>query len=341
MAYVNAGSVVISDNDQGNQVHDASTGKFTSPNGGSVDMSEEILDFVKTNFGDEYVDHINSLSDDEKKEFIKKIQEILNEEDPPVRLYETVDECIDNIETILTEDLFNDYKNNGFNYPMKVNTQSSMRVNMWTTKLGEIVYKNKKCNILGADEVVSDYYDYSKMNTYGRNDTQFKQELGGYQFARIYRGISGGGNDFLQKLKRAYTEDLPDVTNTVYGNGIHGTCIYTTVNKRYADDYASGGLMMHGFVRTGDANLITEREVQQKMSEFLNDANINKIKQKLYQSFSGKGIENEEIDKFVAGITGSIRYDRTTIAIMLGYDAMLSEAHQINVLNPAITYFKE
>lgn len=341
MAYVNAGSVVISDNDQGNQVHDASTGKFTSPNGGSIDMSEEILDFIKTNFGDEYVDHINSLSDDEKKEFIKKIQEILNEEDPPVRLYETVDECIDNIETILTEDLFNDYKNNNFNYALETSPGSRKYVNMWTTKLGAIVYKNKKCNKLAADEVISDFYDFGNKSRSGRSDMQFKQELGGYQFARIYRGISDNDKEFLYKLKQAYTDEMPDVTNTVYGNGIHGTCIYTTVSRGYADDYASGGLMMHGFAKVGDANLITEREVQQKMSEFLNNTNIDKIKQKIVQSFAGKGISDDEINKFITGLVGSIRFDETTAAVLLGYDAMLSEAHQINVLNPAMTYFKE
>ena len=341
MAFVNAGNVVISDNDQGNQVHDASTGKFTSPNGGSIDMSEEILDFVKTNFGDEYVDYINGLADDEKKAFIQKIQDVLNEEDPPVAFYDTVDECIDNIETILTEDLFNDYKNNGFNYALRVSDTSHMRVNMWTTKLGEIVYKNKKCHQLGDDEVISDYYDFGNKNRYGRTDMQFKQELGGYQFARIYRGISGGSDNSLQKLKRAYTEDLLDVTNTVYGNGIHGTCIYTTVDKSYANSYASGGLMMHGFVRIADANIITEGEVKNKVSEFLRDDNISKIKQKAIASLSGKGISNEEIDKFITGLTGSIRYDITTAAVLLGYDAMVSEAHQINVLNPAITYFKK
>lgn len=81
MAFVKAGGVVISDNDEGNKLHSAQTGEFISAEGGSSDVSEEILDFVKTNFGDEYVGYINNLSEEERKQLIKQIQDILNEEE--------------------------------------------------------------------------------------------------------------------------------------------------------------------------------------------------------------------------------------------------------------------
>ena len=157
---------------------------------------------------------------------------------------------------------------------------------------------------------------------------RLKQDPG---YEKIFRGITAKDSYQLKNIVDSYGSFDFDHLE-IYGNGVFGTNVYTTVNKDYAQSYASNyrgaGKIIYGLLSM-DSHVISS-DVLKRMKRNLNTTNIvARTKKHLLQN----GLSEERADLISSQFGVAMTRDISLLGILLGYDYQISDGHQRNILN--------
>ena len=323
-----------SSNTKGNQYHDEE-GKFTSPND-TGDKIEKIESKVKLKEG---ID-LNAF----KKPSIKMKQgtnlqgliDRLNDLNqvaniPQLRSARDIESNIENYFSKQVSDKLNEMygmSSNCASYQFHPKANQNVDLNLFTCVLGKYRYKDNHAHLLSQedfDKLLSpnDFNilmnQFSGYGYYGSANAGTIKDL-----QPIFRGITSSGEKRQNILKSYGTMDLNNYD--IYGNGMYGTNIYTTVNINYARSY---GQPMYGILDTRGAYYMTENQIRTIQSNI----DVTSLGQRVEQKLLRNGLTQDRANRIANSFIKAIKTDMSLVSVLLGLDFQVCDRHQRNILN--------
>lgn len=320
-----------SNNTQGNPWHDED-GKFTSEGDGSVKNETLESPGLKLKAGVS-LDQLNKnnlvLKGNLKLKGDKKFDDIVSRLNdinqvsniPKLSSASDIEQHIEEFfSKEVTQKIDSMYGNSqgcaSYQFHPKANPRVSL--NLFTCVLGKYRYKDNHAHMVNVEE----------QNQLRRNPN--------FNLTAIYRGITSTGEKRRNILKSYVTMDLNNLD--IYGNGMYGTNVYTTVDYNYAYGYAgSPDNVIKGYLNTKGAYSLTDGQLY-NIGNSLSENNIrDKVKNKLLQN----GLPDDRATRISKSFAKSVTSDISLVAILLGVDFQVSEQHQRNILNLSRWYIRE
>ena len=120
----------------------------------------------------------------------------------------------------------------------------------------------------------------------------------------------------------------------IYGNGIYGTNVYTTVNINYARSYGSP---IYGILDGRNAHYMNESQIRSIQSNIDVTGMADKIKAKMLEN----GISEDRASRMSNSFTKAIKSDMSLVSVLLGLDFQVCDGHQRNILNLGRWYIRK
>ena len=200
-------------------------------------------------------------------------------------------------------------------YQFHPKSNSRVNLNLFTCVFGKYRYPDNHAKLISQEE-------YDRLSQDSAN------------YTRVYRGFSSEGEKRKAIINGYTTADVNNID--VYGNGVYGTNIYTSVDYSYSLSYANY-----------DSSKVLYCLVD-KNAKYIDDVSLNKIQRKLQnnsalcQSIIDKtknqliknGVAEDRADRISKSFEKSLTSDDSLLAILLGYDYQISSGRsQRNILN--------
>lgn len=206
-------------------------------------------------------------------------------------------------------------------------------LNLFTCVLGKYRYKDNHARLVSAEEfdkilnpnefnmLMSQFYYYGDRSVSTLKDLQ-----------PIFRGLSDSMQRRYNIIDSYATMDLNNYD--IYGNGMYGTNIYTTVSMQYAKSY---GKPIYGILDTRGAHWMDQRQ----LGEIQRNLNPTTLEPRVAQRLILNGIDEDRAKKIAKSFCVSIQRDISLISVLLGLDFQVCDRHQRNILNLNRWYIKE
>lgn len=328
-----------STNTQGNPYHDEE-GKFTSADNTGVKSEKTDLEKVESKIQLKEGVDLSQI----KKPFVKMKQgatlqglvDRLNDLNqvaniPQLRSARDIEGNIEQyFSKQVTEKLNEMYGNsqNCASYQFRPKSNPNVMLNLFTCVLGKYRYKDNHAHLVSSEEFdkILSPNDFNilmnKNSGYGYYSRSEMAKV--YDFQPIFRGITSTGTKRQNILESYGTMDLNNYD--IYGNGVFGTNVYTTVNVGYARGY---GTPIYGILDGRNAFYMNEGQIRTIQSN-INTVNMeSKIEQKLVDN----GLQQDRAKRIASSFVKSLKSDMSLVSILLGLDFQVCDNHQRNVLN--------
>ena len=278
-------------------------------------------------------------------------------------LYETSMDVANNAHNFFTREVIDDiinhsgYRFNSLNYNKDGSSYGG--ANLIAEKFREARYGSERMIPISQKELeqkcgpYSQRFEFSDSWSESNNYFEAKERLeeikkNGYHIP-IYRGI---GCETVQEDKIAITSFFkkdfnPSESVAFTGSGYYDSVIYMSISARYAEDYSQTGLLVKACVDPNNlkiADLDSAHIGTAQMENFMN--NDYKIFVKNLEAKMLKdGYSNSETKQFCEKIEEQC--SRTSwgrpnnlgfVAMLFGYDAILGQAGQLDILNMKKAY---
>lgn len=312
-----------SNNTQGNPYHDETTGEFTSPNSASqkteqpqqsgnlniklkdgVDLSK-LQDLTKTRIKTSItVEAITARFKDLNQ--VSNIPKLTSARDIEEHITEYFSkQVIDKIDAL--------YGNspNCAHHQFRPRANPNVVLDLFPNVIGKYRYKDNHAKVIPSDE----FY-------------RLKRSWNGEV---IYRGISSNGEKARKIINNYGTVDL---NNFDYycpqASNCHGSNVYTTVQKSYADSYTGwNGTLIEGLLDSRSSWHMDEYSVQRVQGNL----NISSIQMKVAEHLKNKGLPPSRADQIARSFGKAIGQDEGLVAVLMGLDYYISANHQRNLFN--------
>ena len=323
-----------SSNTQGNPYHDEE-GKFTSANDSgekfqkieskiklkdNVDLGGFKKPSLKMKGGMNLQDLVDRLND------LNQVAEI-----PHLRSARDIENNIEQFFSKQVSDKLNEMYGmtaGCASYQFHPKANSNVSLNLFTCVLGKYRYKDNHAHLVNKDEFdkILSINDFNilmnKFSGYGYSSRVDLAQVNDFQ--PVFRGITSYGQKRQDILNSYGTMDLNNYD--IYGNGMYGTNIYTTVNINYAKSY---GTPIQGILDGRNAFYMNERQIRSIQSNINDSGMQDKIKNKLLQN----GLSENRSTRIANSFVKSMHSDMSLVAILLGLDFQICDNHQRNILN--------
>lgn len=198
-------------------------------------------------------------------------------------------------------------------------------LNLFTCILGKYRYKDNHAHLVSSEEfdkILSPNDFNVLMNQffyYGNSSSEVIKD-----FQPIFRGLSDSYDRRMKIIDSYGTLDLNNYD--IYGNGMYGTNIYTTVSMQYARSY---GQPIYGILDTRGAYYLNQRQ----LGIIQNDLDVNVLEPKIANRLAQNGIEMDRANKIAKSFCISVKRDISLVSVLLGLDFQVCDRHQRNILN--------
>ena len=355
----------------GVEVYNVEDGEYANVpvtfNGEQVDKWEDLMDLCLTpqqkdmyeNGPDELKEQIDNYLKDLHGQLVKDEVDRLNgdeetEAKPQYQKFENVDDLVQNMDAIITDDFVNNLKAIGsswYYYETYRNMRSiavALHKSRYSAQHATYVPEKKfKKDI--ADCVPERDFNFT-WNGSSASHNRLRAAVDKGEKIRLYRGINSYalGNKGAYKTKEEYFTDPKDVKSTLLGdkNGMFGTCIYVSSNKDYVEDSYDSGLILNGYIDTSKAKVyvIDSSDDTSGLESELHE-NLMRRKYDILTSFESsllkKGVDQNTIANFKRQLEDGIDEDFGFNCMLMGYDAFVAHGHQVDILNPKVWKVEE
>ena len=315
--------VIVSDNDnsKGNPYHKPAG----SPDGGEFTSGPESSDGEKTEEEDPDLAVLEELglSIDDLPGFVDELEDLNQVSSiPPLNSLQEVE---DNIEQFFSKRIVS-------TLDRMVGADSTCSSYQFRPKANPHVYLNIFTCVFGK-------YRYQDNNAHYISDEEYNQMSKDHNFWKVYRGITSTGQK-RQNILDSYTSF--DIDNLdIYGNGIYGTNVYTTLSISYARSYGSN--LIVGLLDKR-ARSIHSDTLENLLSYF----DFSNIENRVSAHLKNMGLTDERAQKIAHSFRRAAENDISLIGILLGYDYQYGDGtydgyrdHQRNILNLGKWYIRK
>lgn len=321
-----------SSNTQGNPYHDEKTGEFTSANDSGeklekiesqislkpgVDLSTIKKPSVKMKEGMNLQHLVDRLTD------LNQVANI-----PKLRSARDIEDNIENYFSRQVTDKLNEMwgmSSDCGDWQFHPKSNRYISLNLFTCVLGKYRYKDNHAHLVSSEEfdkILSPNEFNYLMNEFYRYGGSFPGTIKDLQ--PIFRGLSDSYETRMKIIDSYGTLDLNNYD--IYGNGVYGTNIYTTVSMQYARSY---GQPIYGILDTRGAYYLNQRQ----LGLIQRDLNATVLEQRISSKLASNGIDPTRAAKIAKSFSISVKRDISLISVLLGLDFQVCDNHQRNILN--------
>ena len=258
---------------------------------------------------------IEFLSDTALEDFMSELEDLNQMSSiPPLNSLQEVEDNIEQFFSKRVVDQLDRLVNRSANcQPFQFHPKANpwVNLNIYTCVFGKYRYQDNHATYISQSE-------YLKM----ARDTA--------NFAKVYRGITSQGARRQSILDSYATMDIDNLD--IYGNGMYGTNVYTTLSIQYARSY---GTPIMGLVDK-NARSIESDDLHAIRSGF----DFTNMEKRVVTHLQGMGLTPERSGEIAHYFVSAVKNDISLVAILLGYDYQYGDGsyngypnHQRNILN--------
>lgn len=203
-------------------------------------------------------------------------------------------------------------------YQFRPKSNPHVYLNIYTCVFGKYRYQDNNAHYISAEEY----------NSLANN----------LNFSKVYRGITSQGQKRRDILDSYTSFDVDNLD--IYGNGMYGTNVYTTLDINYARSY---GTPIYGLIdkRARTINSGTLQSIRYGY-DFTN------METRVNAHLKNMGLTDERAQKIAHNFVKAIQNDISLLGILLGYDYQYGDGssggfrdHQRNILNLSKWYIRK
>lgn len=270
------------------------------------------------------------------------------------RFFDTPKECIENVGELITKELCDDILANASDHfpgtltKVMVDSNTNYCVDRLPMLIHKYRYRQMKMNKISkkdfdvrASKIPAFVFEQASSwysSNHGKQEVAAKYIQSNDEVV-IYRGLTIDPTE-AKRIHKGYVEDGNDLPSTLLAkSGMYGSVIYTTMRKSYADRYKDG-LFLQGIAKVKDRKILhlpTNDYDGFDSSELREIKNgIPQIKTNIYNKCINSGYNHSQAEKVAKAFEYTLNRDAGACAMLMGYDAITADGHQLDVLNPAM-----
>ena len=329
------------------------TGKYEklsfSFEGNDIDSWQTLRDLMFDEGQKEMYDNADQSIKDEIDNVAKEAYEGLLKDEVDVlnrtRVFDTPQECVDNIGDLLTPDMINEILPNikkstwGDYYceQLEADPNSSYYVETIPALFQNSRYRKTKMNKISETDFNNTISNIDVFDRYSYNDDMdiYLNYVSNYDKVIVYRGLSVDNSD-ARRVHQGFVEDGPNLTKSLIGSGMYDSVIYMTMDENYASDY-DDGLVVKGLANTKG------KKIKIGYDEYGSNGEVEQLrnrdvqfKNNIVSSCVKMGYSQSDADKIGEVFRRQLNNDFGFCLMLLGYDAAILDGHQFDILNPDI-----
>lgn len=302
--------------------------------GANDDFKKQVDDYIKEQYSKLLEHEVNRLNKDYEIKNLKR--------------FDTVDDFINNIESVITPQLCNDlsdiFTQKGSKYTLEGRLVSSFAVvlqkNRFPLSMVEVSKEEYEKNVKNVPPFD---YNYEKIGDYVKNN----------DIIPVYRNLkSYNMNKNLESLKNQFLNSKTDKYDTMLGrcSGNLGSVIYMSPDTNRINGLFRGDIQIKGYVEKRKAKILelnnetksnSLNPLIQSFKEKRNDI-VAKTRSLLIQN----GVSGDNVNRICDSLLESLGHSKDyydddypdigVIAMLMGYDAVTGNKYEFDILNPSI-----